>query len=67
MTESIYILTMLYAIYVVDDIEGAGYVVYLRDNFHINLVPIHQQYRNLRDGLIKAVTSVIPDKFKATT
>ena len=60
MTEGIYILTMLYAVYVVDDIEGVRIVVYIRDNLHLDLVSLHQKYRQLRDSISGVIASAIP-------
>ena len=60
MTEGIYVLTMIYAVYVVDDVEGARIVVFMRDTLHIDLVQLHQKYRHLRDSISGVIASAIP-------
>jgi hypothetical protein len=63
MIEGIYILTIIYAIYVVDVAEGARIVVMIRDTLNIDLVQVHQKYQQFRDSGIKVIASVLPVNF----
>ena len=65
MTEGIYILTMLYVVYVIDEVEGARIVVFIRDTLHIDLVQLHQKYRHYRDSITKAIESILPKKIQS--
>lgn len=66
MTEGIYILTMLYAVYVIDEIEGDRIVVFIRDTLHFDLVQLHQKYRHYRDSITKVIESSLPKNISST-
>lgn len=59
MTEVIYLLSILFVLYVIDEIEGVRFVVFLRDEWHINLVPLHQKYRIFRDFFIRLISGIL--------
>ena len=67
MTETIYILTILYAIYVIDDVEGSRIVVLIRDTTNVDLVKLHQKYRHYRDNITNVISSALPVKFSSST
>ena len=67
MTEGIYILTMLYAIYVIDDVEGIRFVAFIRDTLQIDLVQLHQKYRHYRDSITKVIASTLPVNLSPAT
>jgi hypothetical protein len=67
MAGTIYMLTIVYAIYVIDFVEGARFVDFLKDSMHIDIVQLHQKYRHYRDSLIKVITSALPVNVTSAT
>lgn len=57
MSETIYVLTILYCVYVVDEAEGEKIVAFGKDVLHIDVTKAHKTYRNCRDSLLNSITS----------
>ena len=55
MSETIYVLTILYCAYVLDEVEGDRFVAFSKDVLHIDLSQVHKTYRNLRDSLLNSI------------
>ena len=51
MSKIIYILTVLFFAYVVDEVEGDRIVAFIKDVFKKDLSQWHKKYRNLRDKI----------------
>lgn len=57
MSEIIYVSTVIYFAYVVDDVEGDRIVAFFKDVLKINFSKIHIIYRKLRDSLLNFISS----------
>ncbi len=57
MSETIYVLTLLYCVYVVDEAEGDKIVKFGKDVLHIDATKTHKTYRSIRDGVLNSINS----------
>ena len=57
MYETIYVLTILYCAYVLDEVEGDRFVAFSKDVLHIDLSKVHKTYRNIRDSIFNSINS----------
>ena len=57
MSETIYVLTILYCAYVLDEVEGDRLVASIKDVLHFDLSKVHKTYRNIRDSLFNSINS----------
>ena len=55
MSETIYVLTVIYCIYVIDEVEGERILAFIKDVLRIELSQLHKTYRNLRDSIINSI------------
>lgn len=56
MSKIIYIFTLLYTAYVIDEVEGDNIVGYLKETIQIDLSKLHRQYRSIRDNALKVIS-----------
>lgn len=55
MSETIYVLTVIYCIYVIDEVEGERILAFIKDVLRIELSQLHNTYRNLRDSILNSI------------
>ncbi len=55
MSETIYVLTVIYCIYVIDEVEGERILALIKDVLRIELSHLHKTYRNLRDSILNSI------------
>ena len=55
MSEIIYVLTVIYCVYVIDEVQGEKIVVCIKDVLHIELSFLHKTYRSLRDSILNSI------------
>lgn len=54
MSESIYILTVLYFFFVADDYAGEQFISFMKKSFNLDLQHLHNSYRSLRDSILSS-------------
>ena len=57
MSEIIYILTVIYFGFVVNEVEGERIKAFIQDVLHVDLSRLHSAYTNLRDRLINSINT----------
>ena len=55
MSEIIYVLTVIYCVYVIDEIQGEKIVACIKDVLNIELSLLHKMYRNLRNSIFNSI------------
>lgn len=55
MSEIIYILTVIYFAYVLEEVEGDRLVILIKRVFHLDLSELHKAYTSFRGGLFSFI------------
>jgi hypothetical protein len=56
MSETIYVLTVLYFVFVVEKVEGNCIVAFINDVFGLDLSKWHNIYVGYRDSMLNAIS-----------
>lgn len=62
MSEFIYVLTVIYFIFVVNEVEGDNITAFCRRVFAIDLSPIQKAYASLRERFLESI-NIKPPRF----
>jgi hypothetical protein len=55
MSEIIYVLTVIYFVYVIEEVEGDRIVAFIKDVLRVDLTQLHKAYTNLRGSVFSLI------------